>query len=102
MTRICWNGTPIGVQTPVGKTLDKTAFLALRPVDRLRAYLCLVWPGARSNTVLSRVCGVRREDIKNFLKTDLRDGVAIHPERGRWKVRPTVLRTVGLTEEEEQ
>jgi len=87
-TRICWNGQPIGEQTTHGKTLDKAAFRALRPVDRLRAYLLMAYPHARHGRLLSAVCQIPRKNISNFLKSDLRTGVVVKVAPGWYCAQP--------------
>ena len=85
---IKYNGQPIGEQTPVGKMLDKAAFLTLKNVHRLRAYLLLAYPYARRARTLGHVCRVPYDDIANYLKPDLRDGVVVRLERGWYRAQP--------------
>jgi hypothetical protein len=94
--QICWNGSPIGEQFPIGKTLDKTAFLRLRKVERLRVYLLLAWPGARTFRTISRVCDIKSRDISNLLKGDLRDGVVRRVAPRTLRAEPQTLLGRGL------
>ena len=55
---IFYKGIQIGEVRPEGKTLDKAAFLALKRVDRIRAYLTMVAPSARRSRTISRVTGI--------------------------------------------
>lgn len=64
----------VGHITTQGRYLDRAAFLALRQVERLRAYLGLVAPSARRGTVCARVCRIHGKDVYNFLIADVRRG----------------------------
>lgn len=75
MTVIKYNKTAIGVVNDAGKTLDKRVFHALWPISRLRAYLLLVYPQARTARCLSRACRIPQGNIPGFLKGDVRAGV---------------------------
>jgi hypothetical protein len=88
--KICFKTHAIGEVRSVGKTLDKAAFLALRNVDRLRAYLLLAWPHARSARVLSKVCQIHPHDMPAYLKGDLREGVIVRTAPGRFQARPVL------------
>ena len=55
---IFYKGIQIGEVRPEGKTLDKAAFLALKKVDRIRAYLTMVAPSARRSRTISLVTGI--------------------------------------------
>lgn len=76
-TRLLIDTTIVGHITPQGRYLDRARFRALRPVERLRAYLGLVAPAARSSHVLARVCGVDARNVANFLNADVARGRVI-------------------------
>lgn len=80
----------VGVITPAGKALHVDLFRALRPVDRLRAYLTLAAPHARHVRVISKVCGVTPNNIANFLAPDLTAGRIVKAGRGAFRAVPVV------------
>ena len=88
---ITWKGLPIGEVTATGKTLCKKPFRTLKSVNRIRAYLLMVWPESRSNRTIAAVCGIQAKNIGHFLSTDLRDGVMEQPARGRWRAVPVSI-----------
>lgn len=93
-TLIKFNDRPIGEYTPQGKTLDKAAFRTLRPTDRLRAYLLLVWPQSRPRDIISAVCGVHNRNISSFLRHDVRHGRIQKLDKGqRYRAVPAEVRS---------
>ena len=83
---VMWKDAPIGAVTATGKILCKQAFGRLRHVDRIRAYLLMVWPARRRSRAIGAVCGVSPKAVGNFLKPDLRDGVVERDAYGyRWR-----------------
>lgn len=71
---IVYRGHTIGARQPWGNTLNKHALRQLRPVDRLRAYLWLVYPAPRRPRLLARACGVKLSDVSNLLKASRKAG----------------------------
>ena len=84
MTHICYNSQPIGEVTPHGKTLDKAALACLSIIDRIRAYLLMVAPAARSTKLLASISGVTRARIPAYLAYDLKQGVLGRQARGQY------------------
>jgi len=91
---ISWNGSPIGEVLPgVGKVLDKQAFSALRPVERLRVYLLLVAPASRPLRVIARVCQLTSHSALVSAGADLADGSIVRVARGHYRAVPAVNTT---------
>jgi hypothetical protein len=88
MIQIAFKGIPIGQHCPLGKCLEKAPFRALRPTDRLRAYLLMVYPQSRSRVCLGRVTGIPHRAVVAYLQQDLKAGRIIRTEPGRYQVVP--------------
>lgn len=86
MIQIAFKGMPIGQQCPLGKCLEKATFRALRPTDRLRAYLLMVYPGSRSRVCLGRVAGIPHQSVVAYLQQDLKAGRIVRTALGRYQV----------------
>lgn len=85
---IAFKDWPIGEVTAIGKMLCKRTFYHLTRVNRIRAYLLMVWPESRRSSAIGVVCRVNPRDVRSFLKTDIRDGVMIQLARGQWRAAP--------------
>jgi hypothetical protein len=79
----------IGQVTAVGKVLDKAAFATLCASDRLRAYLLMVWPAARSGRLLERLCDASARSIATLLRHDLQAGDIQRLSTGWYRATPT-------------
>ena len=93
MIQIAFKGIPIGQQCPQGKCLEKAPFHALRPVDRIRAYLLMVYPESRARVCLGRVTVIPPGDVVAHMTQDLKAGRIVRTAPGRYQVVPVDVPT---------
>jgi hypothetical protein len=88
MIRIAFKDQPIGEQTTLGKCLEKATFSRLRPVDRIRAYLLMIYPDSRSRVCIARVTGIRHDALVAQMQQDLKAGRILRVTKGHYQAVP--------------